>query len=121
MEEYFLALKKYNFWNGNVPELGFSRTDYTNKIISYTGNKLVKVLVGQRRVGKSFILRQLANRLIEGGVNPLNIFYINKEFIDFDFIVDFNDLNRLLKLYRDQLKPEGKVWLFIDEIQNITG
>lgn len=121
MEEYFLALKKYNFWNGNVPELGFSRTDYTNKIISYTGNKLVKVLVGQRRVGKSYILRQLANRLIEGGVNPLNIFYINKEFIDFDFIVDFNDLNRLLKLYRDQLKPEGKVWLFIDEIQNITG
>ena len=79
MEENFAALEKYNFWNGHVPELGFPRKDYTDKIVDYTGNKLVKVLVGQRRVGKSYILRQIAHRLIEGGVNPRNIFYINKE------------------------------------------
>jgi uncharacterized protein len=59
--------------------------------------------------------------LIERGVAPRNIFYINKEFINFDFIRDYKDIERLLKLYRERLKPEGKVWLFIDEVQNIAG
>lgn len=121
MNENFAALEKYNFWEGNVPELGYYRKDYTDKIFDYTGSKLVKVLVGQRRTGKSYILRQIAHRLIEGGVDPRNIFYINKEFTDFDFISDYKDLEVLLKLYREKLKPEGKVWLFIDEVQNISG
>jgi predicted AAA+ superfamily ATPase len=121
MEDNFTALKKYNFWEGNVPELGYYRKDYTDKIFDYTGSRLVKVLVGQRRAGKSYILRQIAHKLIKGGVNPRNIFYINKEFTDFDFISDYKELEVLLKLYREKLKPEGKVWLFIDEIQNISG
>jgi len=121
MEENFAALEKYNFWEGNVPELGYYRKDYTDKIFDYTGSKLVKVLVGQRRTGKSYILRQIAHRLIGGGVDPRNIFYVNKEFTDFDFISDYKDLEVLLKLYREKLKPEGKVWLFIDEVQNISG
>ncbi|GAP72351.1 ATPase [Candidatus Symbiothrix dinenymphae] len=121
MEEYFAALEKYNFWDGNVPELGFPREDYANNVSNYMGNKLVKVLVGQRRAGKSYILRQIANKLIVGGVNPHNIFYINKEFTDFDFISDYKDLEALVKQYRKQLNPTGKVWLFIDEIQNIAG
>lgn len=121
MEEYFAALEKYNFWNGNVPELGFIRKDYTDKIFDYTGNKLIKVLVGQRRTGKSYLLRQIANRLIESGIKPQNIFYINKEFTDFDFIRDYKDLEVLLKLYKEKLNPEKKVWLFFDEVQNIDG
>lgn len=121
MEEKFTALKKYNFWEGNVPELGYYRKDYTDKIFDYTGSKLVKVLVGQRRTGKSYILRQIAHRLIKSGIDPRNIFYVNKEFTDFDFISDYKELEALLKLYREKLKPEGKVWLFIDEVQNISG
>jgi predicted AAA+ superfamily ATPase len=59
--------------------------------------------------------------LIEGGVNNRNIIYINKEFADFDFIKDYKDLDMLIKVYREELNPEGKVWLFIDEIQNVEG
>jgi predicted AAA+ superfamily ATPase len=88
MEENFTALKKYNFWEGNDPELGYYLKDYTDKIFGYVGSKLVKVLIGQHRTGKSYILRQIAQRLLKGGVNPRNIFYINKEFTDFDFISD---------------------------------
>lgn len=121
MKDKFKALEKYNFWNGNVPELGFKRTDYTNKIFDYTGNKLIKVLVGQRRAGKSYILRQIAQRLINEGVEAKNIFYINKEFTDFDFIDSYKDLDELLELYKEILKPSGKIYLFIDEIQNMEG
>lgn len=121
MEYNFAALEKYNFWDGNVLEMGFSRTDYTEKIMDYTGNKLVKVLVGQRRTGKSYILRQIAHRLILSGVNPHNIFYINKEFTDFDTIANFKDLENLLSIYRKKKNPQGKVWMFIDEVQGIDG
>lgn len=121
MDERLTTLAKYNFWDGNVPELGFLRTNYTDNIFNYTGNKLVKVLVGQRRVGKSYLLRQIAKRLIDEGTNPKNIFYINKEFTGFDFIDNYKDLEALLGLYKANLKPEGKKYLFIDEIQNVEG
>ena len=120
MEEKFNILKKYNFWNGNVPEQGFLRLDYLNAIRSFFHNKLVKVIVGQRRTGKSYILRQIANDLISNGVHPHNIFYLNKEFIDFDFINHYTDLEELIKLYQFKLKPQGKIYLFFDEIQNIA-
>jgi len=120
VEEKFNILKKYNFWNGNVPEQGFLRLDYLNAIRSFFHNKLVKVIVGQRRTGKSYILRQIANDLISNGVHPHNIFYLNKEFIDFDFINHYTDLEELIKLYQFKLKPQGKIYLFFDEIQNIA-
>lgn len=120
MEENFELLKRYNFWDGNVPQLGFLRKRYTNNIFHYINNKLIKVLVGQRRSGKSYILRQIAYQLITNGVNPKNIFYINKEFIDFDFVENYKDLESLVKHYKTQLKPKGKIYLLLDEIQNIT-
>ena len=36
---------------------------YTDKIGNFVGNNLVKVLIGQRRSGKSYILRQIASSL----------------------------------------------------------
>lgn len=121
MDERFEALKKYNLWEGKSLPIGFLRVDYTQKINSYIGNRLVKVLVGQRRVGKSYILRQLAMQLIESGVDKKNIFFLNKEFSDFDFVKTYTDLDELVKLYRQQIKPQGRIYLFIDEIQNIKG
>ncbi len=79
------------------------------------------MLVGQRRVGKSYLLRQIAKRMINEGTNPKNIFYINKEFTGFDFIDNYNDLEASLGLYKANLKPEGKKYLFINEIQNVEG
>lgn len=103
-----------------MPQLGFLRESYTNNILNYSNNKLIKVLVGQRRSGKNYLLRQIAHYFIKNGVHPKNIFYINKEFIDFDFITHYKDLEKLVKLYKAKLKPKGKIYLFIDEIQNIA-
>lgn len=121
MADKFAILEQYNFWNGTMPELGLRRNNYLNKITDFIGNKLVKVLVGQRRVGKSYILRQIIFSLIGQGISPKNIFYLNKEFADFDFITAYSHLDELIKRYKQTLMPEGKIYIFIDEIQNIEG
>lgn len=121
MDEKIARLCKYNFWNNNKIEIGFPRRYYTEKIKYYLNTKLVKVLVGQRRVGKSYILRQIANQLIISGTAPENIFLINKEFTDFNFISNYIDLDDIVKKYKNELKPKGKIYLFIDEIQMIEG
>lgn len=46
---------------------------YTANINQYLGNKVVKVLTEQRRVGKSYILRQTAMHLMQQGVSGNNI------------------------------------------------
>jgi uncharacterized protein len=119
MEDYFDSLKRFNFWDGKAFEGGYKRVNYLDAIQSFVGNKLVKVLVGQRRTGKSYLLRQIAHNLIDSGVHPSQIFYLNKEFIAFDFVKNYQDLNELIKLYQEKLKPKGKIYLFLDEIQNI--
>ena len=63
MEEKFYIIKKYNFWDEKTTEHGFYRADYADKIFTYTGNRLIKVLIGQRRTGKSYILRQSRKQL----------------------------------------------------------
>jgi len=53
MLENFAKLKKYNFWDADFPDVGLLRKNYLDKINDFIGNKLIKVLVGQRRAGKS--------------------------------------------------------------------
>ena len=119
MIEILNSIRRYNFWNGNSVDPGYERTFYTDKIGQYIGNKLVKVLVGHRRAGKSYILRQIASKLIMQGVQPENILYTNKEYMELMTLRGAVELEELYKAYRHALKPEGKVYLFIDEIQYI--
>jgi predicted AAA+ superfamily ATPase len=106
MQQLFEKIKKYNIWDGKSPESGFVRKDYLDKISGYIGNKLVKVLVGQRRSGKSYLLRQLIHFLItEKGVSPANVFYINKEYTAFDEIKSVSELEKIFEFYINQIKP----------------
>ena len=121
MTEQFQAIRKYNLWDGHKSPTGLQRTFYTEKIIQFMGNSLVKVLVGQRRSGKSYILRQLMISLTEKGINPSNILYISKEFIDYNFIDSFEILETFYQSYISELSPKEKIYLFIDEVQTIDG
>ncbi|SHE79696.1 hypothetical protein SAMN05444405_10366 [Bacteroides luti] len=121
MIELINSIRKYNFWDANPVDTGYRRTAYTDKIGQCIGNKLIKVLVGQRRAGKSYILRQIASKLISQGVKSENILYINKEYMELITLRSVIELEELYKAYLQELKPEGKVYLFIDEIQYIEG
>ncbi len=119
MDERIALISKYNLWDGKTFDFGYKRSEYTEKIAGYAGNRLVKVLVGQRRSGKSYILRQVAKQLIDSGIKPENTLFINREFADFDFLRTHKELDELIKLYKKELNPQGKVYIFIDEIQII--
>ena len=92
-----------------------TRPLYIEKIRPFIGKSLIKVLTGQRRVGKSFLLMQL--RDIIGKSEPdTQIIYINKELNEFSSITNSGDLLGYLKR---NVKKDYRVALFIDEIQEI--
>ena len=103
MDENIESVKRYNLWFDNTIDCGFPRPLYTANINQYLGNKVVKVLTGQRRVGKSYILRQTAMHLMRQGVSGNNIVFINRELTAFDFIENYKDLDNFIRLYRQEL------------------
>jgi predicted AAA+ superfamily ATPase len=119
MINYLEKIEKYNFWNTSI-KTGFVRQNYLNQLLLFQNSRLIKVLVGQRRVGKSFILRQYIEHLIDNGIPAQNTIYINKEYIDFDFIAHQQDLKEFLNFYRKHTKIEGRLYVFIDEVQQIV-
>ena len=65
MNDSFNELTLSNYWDGRFPDTGFARKSYTNRIFGYIGNKLIKVLFGQRGAGKSYLLRQIMVHLLD--------------------------------------------------------
>lgn len=90
------------------------RKSYLDKIEKYLGKDTIIILTGQRRVGKSFILRLFKDRISEVATN--NIIYINKEKHEFDEIRNYKDLNDFIIQRRDCKKMN---YILIDEIQDI--
>ncbi len=117
----FEIIKKYNFWDKKEIKYGFIRKNYINKIEPYINNPLIKVITGQRRVGKSYLLRMIINQIINRGLPPENILYINKEMSELEFISNKDELWNVIQEYRKIIKPEGKIYIFLDEIQEIEG
>lgn len=91
------------------------RTLYTDKIRPYIGQPIIKILTGQRRVGKSFILRQIISIILQLDAKA-NIVYINKELKEFDSILTDDDL---YKNITSRLSVESNNYVLIDEIQEI--
>ncbi|MBR5215245.1 MAG: ATP-binding protein [Bacteroidales bacterium] len=98
-----------------IPSVIYNRDSYINRIKPFMRTNTIKVMVGHRRVGKSYILYQLIN-LINSEESNANIIYINKEDLDFDFIRTYRDLYSYVK---DRLLEERRNYIFIDEIQEI--
>lgn len=121
MNEKLARIAKYNFWGGGELDTGFPRTAYTSRIVNYASERVVKVLVGQRRTGKSYILRQVAKHLIDSGVDRRNTFFVNKEYTAFDSVVTYLDLEDLFREYIEEFSPQGRIFIFLDEVQEIEG
>ena len=91
------------------------RQKYIDAVVPYINTKLIKVLVGQRRVGKSYILQQIIS-YVQSHVSHSHIIYINKEDIQFDTIQTAQDLYTYVT---EHAHAEHMNFVFIDEVQEI--
>ena len=94
------------------------REQYLSKIREFYNSKLIKILVGIRRCGKSTILRQIIDELRMNGISEDHISYINFENLA------FNKLRTKENLYADleaKIKDENIYYFFLDEIQVVEG
>lgn len=88
------------------------RAKYLNSIRNFINKDIVKVIMWQRRVWKSYILLQIIEELKNNFWALENeIIYINKEDLKWDKIQDYNDLYEEVKNYK---------YIFCDEIQDIN-
>jgi len=94
------------------------RPFYLNQIENFLGSNLIKVIVWQRRVGKSYILKLLIQKLVKQ-IPPNNFFYINKEDLTWDKLQDYNDLYKEFEKFLNQVDKNAKIFVWIDEIQTI--
>lgn len=91
------------------------RQAYINKIEKYLGKETIIVLVGQRRVGKSYIMKTVRDQKASNPDN--NIIYIDKEKREFDSIRNYQDLNQYID---EHFVASKHNYILIDEIQDIT-
>lgn len=95
------------------------RPAYTERIAPFIGKNIIKVLTGQRRVGKSCLLQQLSNHVRKCHPSA-NILFINKELSAFSHIRTSDNLLAEVKDAFSQAGTDGR-YLFVDEVQDIQG
>ena len=91
------------------------RQSYLDKIEHHLGKDTIIILTGQRRIGKSYILRLFRNKVSkEAGAN---VIFIDKEKHEFDDIKTYRDLNAYIDERRNKAM---KNYILVDEIQDIV-
>lgn len=88
---------------------------YTEKTAPFIDKQLIKVFTGQRRVGKSYIMRQLIDEIRKRNPDN-NIIYIDKEQLS---MAPINTHTSLYEYVESHLAHDKSNYLFIDEVQEI--
>lgn len=91
------------------------RDKYLDQLIEVKDLNLIKVITGVRRCGKSTLLLQYKDYLLENGIKDSDILYMSFESAEWYEIKDYKDLYNYIKSkYYDK-----KVYLLLDEVQNV--
>ena len=106
-----------------LDNLGYLRTQYLEKLWPLvTTHSLAKVIVGQRRSGKSTILKQLLSRILaEEIVTPDQVVYINFELPKWQHVVHATQLFDIIEAFIKPLPSDKEFFLVLDEIQEVEG
>lgn len=91
------------------------RKEYLDKLIAFRDKKIIKVVTGVRRCGKSTIMEIYQDYLREQGVTGEQIIAINLE--DYDFY-ELRDPKKLHTYVKERLKENIMTYVFLDEIQH---
>lgn len=94
------------------------RSDYMRQLQAFKDNKIIKVVTGLRRSGKSTLLQMYRDELVSNGVSPSQIQFVNFELMKYDYIRTYRQLYDFIT---QNMVVGKKNYLFFDEIQQVEG
>ena len=92
------------------------RKEYLSRLLAWKDEQVIKVVTGIRRCGKSTLLKQFQDLLLEEGVSQEQIISINFEDLDYEDLLDYKALYAYIK---ERLCPDKMTYIFLDEIQKV--
>lgn len=95
-----------------------NRDLYLNQLIQFRDKKLIKVITGLRRSGKSTLLSLFENHLISSGVDEKHIIRMNFESFEFDEITSYKELHAYIK--ERIIDTNKKHYILLDEVQQVS-
>ena len=95
-----------------------NRDLYLNQLIKFKDKKLIKVITGLRRSGKSTLLSLFENHLITSGVDRNHIIRMNFESFEFDEITNYKELHTYIN--ERILDPNKRHYILLDEVQQVS-
>ncbi|MEW6417783.1 MAG: ATP-binding protein [Nitrospirota bacterium] len=104
------------WWSGEKEWLDAYPRETLNEIQRLFERKEILTISGVRRSGKTTILYLIIQSLLDNGINPKNILHINLE----DPAYKDNSIYSLYQKYLELVNPSGKIYLFLDEIQEVS-
>ncbi len=91
-EHIIEILEDWNFWRKKL-DTGIKRKEYIESCLKYLKSNIVIAIIGVRRAGKSYIMRQIIKKLIGKGIKQNQILMINfedKRFVEFYLLLYYN-------------------------------
>ena len=92
------------------------RKEYLSRLLAWKDEQVIKVVTGIRRCGKSTLMKQFQDHLLEEGVSQEQIISINFEDLDYEDLLDYKALYDYIK---QRLCPDKMTYIFLDEIQKV--
>lgn len=119
-DQIIKVLRQYNPWWRN-PNAINDESKPQKRLAYYEALRMIKhqslrrfvVLSGARRVGKTTIMYQLIEQLLNEGINPKNILYVSFD----NPIVKLVNVEKTLSIYESLYPIDGIKYIFFDEIQ----
>lgn len=122
---FFIILKKLDYnkkkeynknsWRNFMEKI--KREVYLSILRNFKDQKIIKVITGIRRCGKSTLLELFGDYLKESGVEEKQIVSINFEEADYE---ELQDRKKLYEYLKSKLVKGKKTYIFLDEIQNVV-
>lgn len=93
------------------------RSGYLEELISWKDEQVIKVITGIRRCGKSTLMAQYRDYLLNHDVSGNQIIFINFEEMEYEDLLDYKKLNAYIK---ERLATGESTYIFLDEIQKVA-
>ena len=111
-------LERWNRWGTATLKGGIER-EVTAQLSPFLQSPEVLALIGARRAGKTTVLFQIMDLLEAMGIPKEAMLHINLEEPALSPELSIELLEKIYRLYREEIYPEGRAYIFLDEIQNI--